>query len=206
MIVVDNVIALDCTAKNGNCFCVKTDDGYYLIDSGMPGHADEIISELRGHHIEPEQIKSILLTHGDVDHIGNVNKIRELTKCKVYADAAEIPYLEKKKSYNRIKKFFKSLLHIGAIHNVIALPESQLGSIKIYKTPGHTPGHVCFKYEHVMFLGDLISCSTDGVIKLLSDKMTFDKKTLINSILNLDVSDVDVLCLAHQKAFIKISE
>jgi glyoxylase-like metal-dependent hydrolase (beta-lactamase superfamily II) len=195
MRINDNVFSLDCT-KSGRCYCVRESDGYTLIDTGMPRKTKEILEELATYNIQPSQIKRILLTHGDVDHIGNVNAIRKITGCKVYADAAEIPYLEKRKRYNAIKGFLKILLRIGKILDVTPLPQHKIGEIEIFKTPGHTPGHVCFKLNNIIFAGDLVG-ESEGQIRIMSDKMTFNKQQLINSIKTLNVTGVDLLCLAH---------
>jgi glyoxylase-like metal-dependent hydrolase (beta-lactamase superfamily II) len=154
------------------------------------------MNELKTYGISPEQVKRIILTHGDVDHIGNVNKIREATKCEVCADSLEIPYLEKQKKYNRIKGFLKALLHIGKVLNVKPFVDNKIGNIEIIKTPGHTPGHVCFKFGKIVFLGDLVGEKNEQLFTL-KEKMTFDKTQLLDSIKNMNFSDVDLLCPAH---------
>jgi glyoxylase-like metal-dependent hydrolase (beta-lactamase superfamily II) len=195
MKINDNVISLDCT-NSGRCYCVHESDGYTLIDTGMPRKTKAIFRELSTYNIQLDQIKRILLTHGDVDHIGNVNSIRKATGCKVYADVKEIPYLEKRKRYSAIKGFLKFLLRVRKVIDVVPLPKGKIGEIEVFKTPGHTPGHVCFKLRNTMFIGDLVG-ESNGQIKMSPDKMTFDKKQLIHSIQTLNVTGVDLLCPAH---------
>jgi glyoxylase-like metal-dependent hydrolase (beta-lactamase superfamily II) len=166
---------------------------------------DKILEELSQFNIFPSQIKKILLTHGDVDHIGNVNKLRKITDCDVYADEQEIPYLEKKKRYSFIKAFFKILLHIGKILKVKPLPKNNIGEIKIIKTPGHTPGHTCFKFENAIFLGDLVEMNKNKTITILPKLMTFNPSQVIESIKSLDVTGVQFLYLAHG-GMIEVSE
>jgi glyoxylase-like metal-dependent hydrolase (beta-lactamase superfamily II) len=197
MKITDKIISLDCTVKGGCSYCLKTNEGYVLIDTGMPHLTNKILDELKTYNIYPNQIKKILLTHGDVDHIGNVNKIRRITGCDVFADSQEIPYLKKEKHYSTIKAFFKILLGIGKILDVQALPKNKISQIEIIKTPGHTPGHVCFKFDKFIFLGDLAEVEKNGEISILPKTMTFNTDQLIKSIKSLSVVGIEFLCMAH---------
>jgi glyoxylase-like metal-dependent hydrolase (beta-lactamase superfamily II) len=71
-----------------------------MIDTGFPCKLEVIEQELNSYHIEKENIKHILLTHGDVDHIGNLKKLIKATHCDVFAHPDELPYLAKKKRYS----------------------------------------------------------------------------------------------------------
>lgn len=65
----------------------------FLIDTGMPGHAEQILSELRGLGISPCDIRAIFLTHHDVDHIGNAEYLRQATGAELWAPKEDIPYI-----------------------------------------------------------------------------------------------------------------
>jgi glyoxylase-like metal-dependent hydrolase (beta-lactamase superfamily II) len=195
MIIDKKIISLDCT-DSGRVYCIQEKDGYTLIDTGMPRLAEKIMSELLSYNIKPNQIKRILLTHGDVDHIGNVEAIRKITNCDVYADNKELPYIEKEKHYSKIKHFLKFLLHIKPILGVKPLAEKQIGEIEIIKSPGHTPGHVCYKYNEYIFIGDLVGCDKQKV-KLLPKLMTNNYDDLIKSIKSLNIDKVKLLLPAH---------
>jgi glyoxylase-like metal-dependent hydrolase (beta-lactamase superfamily II) len=71
-----------------------------MIDTGFPGLTKKIYEELATYNIHARDIKYVLLTHGDVDHIGNLQSIVNTSNCEIYASTDEIPYLQKKKRYS----------------------------------------------------------------------------------------------------------
>lgn len=54
-----------------NCYLIKTDTGYILIDAGGPNKCKELEKNLENAGCEPGNLKLIVLTHGDFDHTGN---------------------------------------------------------------------------------------------------------------------------------------
>ncbi len=54
-----------------NCYLVKTDTGFVLIDTGASNKRAELEKELTRAGCKPGNLKLIVLTHGDFDHIGN---------------------------------------------------------------------------------------------------------------------------------------
>lgn len=95
--ITENVFQLDAT-KRSHVFLIKADQSF-LIDMGMPGHAGQILSELRKLGVSPSNIRAILLTHHDVDHIGNAKQLQEATGTELWAPAEDVPYIigEKKR-------------------------------------------------------------------------------------------------------------
>jgi glyoxylase-like metal-dependent hydrolase (beta-lactamase superfamily II) len=62
-----------------NCYLVRADDGYVLIDTGPPRRQRELEAELAGAGCRPGErsLRLIALTHGDFDHSGNAAYLRE---------------------------------------------------------------------------------------------------------------------------------
>jgi glyoxylase-like metal-dependent hydrolase (beta-lactamase superfamily II) len=54
-----------------NCYLIKTDAGYVLIDTGSSNQRDALESELESAGCRPGTLDLIVLTHGDFDHAGN---------------------------------------------------------------------------------------------------------------------------------------
>jgi glyoxylase-like metal-dependent hydrolase (beta-lactamase superfamily II) len=90
----------------------------------------------------------------------------------------------------------KLILRTPKFVQITPLPENQIGEIQIIKTPGHTPGHVCYKYQEYMFVGDLIN-TRDDKIQLMSEKFTFNMEQSLSSIKQMDMSGVKYICPAH---------
>lgn len=60
-----------------NCYLVRTDEGYILIDTGMPNQRSAIAQELERAGCQPGTLKLIILTHGDIDHCSNAAYLRQ---------------------------------------------------------------------------------------------------------------------------------
>ena len=54
-----------------NCYLVKTDTGFILIDTGRASKRTKLEKELESAGCQPGNLKPIVLTHGDFDHAGN---------------------------------------------------------------------------------------------------------------------------------------
>ena len=162
------------------------DDGWVLVDAGMPKKADEIISvaEKRfGAHNRP---RAIILTHGHFDHTGSVIELVKHWDVPVYAHESELPYLTGEKNYpepdptvegGMVAKmsamFPHEAIHLGS--DIEPLPSD--GSVPGMKgwqwihTPGHTPGHVSlFRDEdRALIAGDaFITVRQDSLFKVLT--------------------------------------
>ena len=59
--------------KGANSFLHISDKNEIsIIDSGMPGNANKILSQISELNISFEKIKYVILTHSDIDHTGSV--------------------------------------------------------------------------------------------------------------------------------------
>jgi hypothetical protein len=54
-----------------------------MIDGGPPNQLDNFLKQLSVLEIEPKEIRLIVLTHGDIDHIGLAKSIKEVTGANV---------------------------------------------------------------------------------------------------------------------------
>jgi hydroxyacylglutathione hydrolase len=66
-----------------NCYIIKTDSGFILIDTGCANGRAELEKELLGAGCEPGKLGLIVLTHGDFDHSGNAAYLRQKFGAKI---------------------------------------------------------------------------------------------------------------------------
>lgn len=66
-----------------NCYLIKTDTSYILIDTGPSNKRAELEKELENASCMPGNLALIVLTHGDFDHTGNAAYLREKFGTKI---------------------------------------------------------------------------------------------------------------------------
>lgn len=70
-------------------YLIITDEGVTLIDAGLPGHHRELVAQLRAVGRSLEDVRGIILTHGDSDHIGFAERVRREQGVPVFVHAAD---------------------------------------------------------------------------------------------------------------------
>ena len=78
-----------------NCYLVKTDTGFILIDTGSPGNTRELESKLSEYGCKAGHLHLILLTHGDFDHSGNAAYLRKKFDTKIAMHPKDSPMVER---------------------------------------------------------------------------------------------------------------
>lgn len=60
-----------------NCYLISTDQGTFLVDSGVAASGEQLIRGITEAGEDPHAIKLIILTHGHSDHAGGEANIKE---------------------------------------------------------------------------------------------------------------------------------
>lgn len=195
MKITENVFQLDAT-KRSHVFLIKADQSF-LIDTGMPGHAGQILSELRKLGVSPSNIRAILLTHHDVDHIGNAKQLQEATGTELWAPAEDVPYIIGEKKRPGIKHIIESIIRLQkpAVTGIYdtAWPYK---NIHVLHAPGHTPGHTIFQFQDVVFTGDLFKY-IGGHFRTFPELMNWDQDKAKESLSSLKRLELEWLCPSH---------
>lgn len=197
MKIKDKVIMLEST-KSSNCFLVF-DEELVLIDTGHSFVGKRMIKEIQRLNIEPSDIKHIMITHHDVDHIGNVKLLKELTGATVWAHKEDIPFITGEKDRHGFKKYIGKLLSRKSIGDIQAYgDEMKVGNVHIIPTPGHTPGHVCMLFDGILFAGDLVEYKRNKMVPF-PNGWNWDTQKLLESIDSLKNIEYDWVCMSHGK-------
>lgn len=193
--VTNNVYALDST--KGNYAYIVIGEEIVLVDTGRPGQGKGILKELESLNIKPQDIKHILLTHHDVDHIGNLALLEAETGAKVWASKEDIPYIRGEKNREGIKRLVSIIMKVKKPENINSYPEDRkIGDIKVIPSPGHTPGHVCVLHKDVLFAGDLIRTSK-GQVETMSSFMNWNTDLSKESAKKVANLSFNWICPAH---------
>jgi hydroxyacylglutathione hydrolase len=126
-----------------------------VIDPGM--NPDPLLKR-----IDAMPIEAILLTHAHLDHIGGVDAIRKSKGCPVYLHDAEADWLTDPKK-NRSAMWPELGGPIVTAPAEYALDEGMTLKLldgklqlRVFHTPGHSPGSVSFLYGKHLFGGDVL--------------------------------------------------
>ncbi|GAA3651936.1 MBL fold metallo-hydrolase [Microbacterium marinilacus] len=158
-------------------YLVDTVDGITVIDAGLPGHWRELVAELDGMGRSLRDMRGVILTHGDSDHVGFAERLRREHDVPVFvhpADADRAKGGAKPKNAREpmrlgaVLRFAASAVRRGGLRttwltetvdmrdgDVLALP----GAPQVIGMPGHSPGSVAVWVTAVdaVFVGDALT-------------------------------------------------
>ncbi|GAB1771804.1 MBL fold metallo-hydrolase [Priestia aryabhattai] len=175
-----------------NTWYVVDGGDVYLIDTGMEDYAYAQLNAAKSLGIP----KSILLTHGHLDHINGAKYLKNNLNIPIYAHEIETPFINGEKPYpNKAEKETTGVEHQveGLSDNIIkTLP------VDVYLTPGHTPGHVIYhhKDDNVLLTGDLFFSNTESLHPPIR-KFTVDMDENINSGRIIDKIKPSIISSSH---------
>lgn len=192
-----------------NSYIIEDDAGLTLIDAGLPGHWRDLGRELTAMGRSVDDIRALLLTHGDVDHVGFAERLRRDHAVPVYvseADAAEARGEVKKPSAARdpkrivpVVRFLAYGLRYGGfratpIREVMPIIAPTTLDVPCTPTaiplPGHTPGSVAYHVPSLdaVFLGDAMTTRsvTTGIVGPALAPFTVDPARALASLDALD--------------------
>ncbi len=133
-------------------YLIKSDSGYIAIDTGF--FNSYIEKGLEYNHISKADIKYILLTHSDADH---VNGIKLFNNAKIFFPFEENKMLDHKKQRFTFLPFYSNGLYVKKYSLVKDGEELNLMGKKIacISLPGHTDGAMGYLVDNnYLFTGD----------------------------------------------------
>jgi glyoxylase-like metal-dependent hydrolase (beta-lactamase superfamily II) len=161
-----------------NSYLVEEGGRVTIVDAALPGYWGLLLKELAAMGRSLDDVRAVVLTHGDTDHIGFAERLRRERGIPVYvheADAARARGEVKKPNsgWGPIKLGpLVGFLVYTARHGGLRIPPlSEVetfgdgatldvpGSPRVIHLPGHTPGSVALQVPAVdaVFMGDAMT-------------------------------------------------
>ena len=208
MKILDTLHQVD--GVNAGAFLLMGEDGLTLVDAGVPNSAPKILGYMQTLGYRPSDLKHILLTHSDMDHVGGLPALVQASSAQTYAHLYEAAVMAGREPPRGVKgpigllfrlssPFFK-LQPLQVDHVVQVGDELPLhGGIIVIASPGHTRGHVCYYWraQKVLFVGDALVHGKQ--LKPSAPMFTWDMGQMQTSIKQLAEFDVEILCFGHGK-------
>ncbi len=198
---------------DANGYLVRTDMGYFLIDTGVANKRADLEKELECTGCQPGNLKLIILTHGDSDHAGNCAYLREKYAVSIAMHRSESQAVESGDMF--LSRKTKSLLQR------IVFPFKQLSvsdrfkpdfyvengdtlarygfDAQVLHLPGHTQGSIgVLTTDGELFCGDLLinDSGKPGTPSSIDDWAAFDA-----SIEKLKSYKINTVYPGHGKSF-----
>jgi len=167
-----------------------TKDGHtIMIDAGY--NYDRLAEKMQWLHINPKEIKEILVTHQDTDHVGAIEQGSDelFSDVTIYIGKVENEYLEGHK-HRKVFWGLTTLPQVVIDNQKVLIEDGQvfyIGNIKVEAilVPGHTWGHLVYLIDDAyLFTGDTIWFGADGGYAFLNT-LAEDRKLQCQSLQRL---------------------
>jgi len=220
------------TPDSVNMYVIKTSEGLTCIDTGWdsPPAVESLQNQLRKIGTDLSDIKSVLITHGHIDHMGMVPRLKDTYGTKFYLPASEVNLI--KARFTDIDNFVPMTDAFLKTHGVPASelipPEIQFPipsnlattkpdvllqngdrikigeyNLEVIDVPGHTPGHIAY-YEPArkfIFSGDMLLPTIATNAAFHVQLLDNPLKLYLDSLAALKVLDIDLVLPGHEYVF-----
>ncbi|MGD8792944.1 MAG: MBL fold metallo-hydrolase [Anaerolineae bacterium] len=202
---------------HANVFFIRTDNGYILVDAGMPGDTEKLDEVFAITGVDPGSIHLIVVTHGHLDHMGLIAYAKEATGAPVVCHRSlsgklatgeiEVPVAQN--LMGRFLNFVSGVQDMTGgtdiegvkadilVDDVFDLSEYGISG-QITHTPGHSQGSISIFLDNgETLVGDMVRDEGDG--KIGPGMFYEDKETLIASLEKAAQFESSTIFLSHGK-------
>jgi glyoxylase-like metal-dependent hydrolase (beta-lactamase superfamily II) len=203
-----------------NSYLVADETGVTLIDAGLPGYWNDLARELAAMGRSIDDVRGVVLTHGDTDHVGFAERLRRERGVPVYVHLADAGRARGEVSkpmsgWGPVKMgallgFLwysgrKGGLRVPPLTEVVPIDDGATldlpGSPRVMHVPGHTPGSIAIHVPAVdaVFVGDEFTTRNvlTGVEGPAIAPFTLDPESAKASWARLDGIDARWLLVGH---------
>ena len=185
-------------------------NGNMLVDAGLPGQAEAIGAALVEAGIGVRDLRRIIFTHQDLDHVGSGADLVRQSGARVLAHPADAPHIdgslrllkpspEMLEQRPQMRETLARLEPIGVDEHLEDGDRLDLtGGTRVIFTPSHTPGHLCLYLERskVLVAGDALTAE-GGHLNGPNPSMTLEMRPAMQSIRRLADLEIDTIVCYH---------
>jgi glyoxylase-like metal-dependent hydrolase (beta-lactamase superfamily II) len=185
-------------------------NGATLVDAGLPGQAEAIGAALAEAGVGVRDLRRIIFTHQDLDHVGSGAALVRHSGARVLAHPADAPHIDgslrplkpSPEMLERRPQMREALERLEPVRVDEHLEEGSrldlAGGTRVIFTPGHTPGHLSLYLERskVLVAGDALTAE-EGRLNGPNPPLTLDVREAVRSVRRLAELDVDTIVCYH---------
>lgn len=192
-------------------YLIVDHDGLTLIDAGLPWGANRILKYITALGYAPGDLRRIVITHADGDHVGGLATLKAASGAHAYASAIEAEAIAAGRQSRQLKLhglqkwLFAALAPIfrarpATVDELLVgdqvLPV--LGGLRVVETPGHTPGHISLFAPSVgiLFAGDSM-VSEHSNLRVSRGMNTWDEAQAAESMKLQMALGARIICVGH---------
>src|SRR5215211_2364272 len=189
---------------------VDEEDGNTLVDAGLPDQVEAINAALVEAGIGVRDLRRIIFTHQDLDHVGSGAALVRQSDATVLAHPADSPHIEGSlrplkftpemlEQRPQMREVLERLEPVGVDEHLEDGDRLDLaGGTRVIFTPGHTPGHLCLYLERskVLVAGDALTAE-GGHLNGPNPSMTLEMRPAMQSIRRLADLEIDTIVCYH---------
>ncbi len=184
-----------------------------LFDTGLPWSGRALVASLIALGCQPTEVRTIAITHDDVDHAGRLVSLRAVSGATVVAHALEAPRLGRAtwrdlpglQARGNVSKAIGRLMSRWLPHRPVVVTrivqdgDALPGGWIVVHTPGHTPGHASYFHpeRRILIAGDALGSARNGRLRAPQAFATEDPATATASVRKLAALAPDVICFGH---------
>ncbi len=186
-------------------------DAAVVIDAATPGRAGAVWEHLHELGYEPDAVRAIWLTHGDIDHMGSVAALKARSGAQVVTHRADAPLVDGTAARQLgplpLSNAYRSVFN-WAIRHLFRYQPAEVdrpvedGDVvsgwQVIHTPGHTAGSVSFYQPErkIIIVGDALN-HRRGRLGAPPPIFTPDMAQAHASIQRIASLDFQVCCFGH---------
>jgi glyoxylase-like metal-dependent hydrolase (beta-lactamase superfamily II) len=183
-----------------NAFLAKTEDGFILVDTGVPQKWKQLEKVLISAGCLPDKLKLVLITHGDYDHTGNCAVLQSRYHAKIAMHSWDAPMVETGQSSERMIRstFMRTIMNFVKIMGKVNKSDSPFKKFKpdillkdgqdlkeygwdakVVYCPGHTKGSIAvLTCDGCLIAGDTLTNMFKPDAATIIENMDEVKKSL----------------------------
>ncbi|WP_152040122.1 MBL fold metallo-hydrolase [Salinigranum salinum] len=178
---------------------IETDRGLLLVDTGLDSTVDQLEARLDDAGFGLEDLRLVLLTHQDVDHVDALATITDRVSPVVVASTHAAQIIDgREEPRGGVGRGRPTPVPVDVELDGWGTIDTRAGPARVVPTPGHTPGHVSlyFPDERLLVAADALTAD-GGVLQGPRPEMSEEMELALESVGRLAELDVDHVVCYH---------